>query len=45
MAMRDDQPLLLSKFDVAERQLLQAIRLFFKEEDEVSIHTLSEAAA
>jgi hypothetical protein len=45
MAMRDDPPLVLSKFDVAERQLLQAIRLFFKEEDEVSIHTLSEAAA
>lgn len=35
----------LSKFDVAERQLLLAIRLFFDEEDEVSIHTLSEAAA
>lgn len=35
----------LSKFEVAERQLLQAIRMFFEEEDEVSIHTLSEAAA
>ena len=35
----------LSKFDVAERQLLQAIRMFFAEEDAVSIHTLSEAAA
>ena len=34
----------LSKFDVAERQLLQAIKLFFQEEDPVSIHTLSEAA-
>ena len=34
----------LSKFDVAERQLLQAIRMFFAEEDAVSIHTLSEAA-
>lgn len=34
----------LSKFDVAERQLLLAIRLFFSSEDEVSIHTLSEAA-
>lgn len=34
----------LTKFDVAERQLLQSIRLFFKEEDPVSIHTLSEAA-
>ena len=36
--------LLLSKFDVAERQLLQAISMFFREEDPVSIHTLSEAA-
>ncbi|APW43010.1 hypothetical protein RS694_11010 [Rhodoferax saidenbachensis] len=35
----------LTKFDVAERQLLQSIRMFFAEEDEVSIHTLSEAAA
>lgn len=35
----------LSKFDVVERQLLQAIRMFFREEDPVSIHTLSEAAA
>jgi len=34
----------LSKFDVAERQLLQAIRLFFSRGDEVSIHTLAEAA-
>ena len=34
----------LSKFDVAERQLLLAIRLFFSSEDDVSIHTLSEAA-
>jgi len=35
----------LSKFDVAERQLLQAIRLFFSRGDEVSVHTLAEAAA
>lgn len=35
----------LTKFDVAERQLLLAIRLFFDEEDEVSIHTLTEAAS
>jgi hypothetical protein len=34
----------LSKFDVAERQLLQAIRLFFSQGDEVSIHTLAEAS-
>ncbi|WP_447778403.1 hypothetical protein [Variovorax boronicumulans] len=34
----------LTKFDAAERQLLLAIRLFFAEEDEVSIHTLAEAA-
>lgn len=37
--------LALNKFDVAERQLLQAIRMFFREEDPVSIHTLAEAAA
>ncbi len=36
--------ILLSKFDVTERQLLQAINMFFREEDTVSIHTLSEAA-
>lgn len=35
----------LTKFDVAERQLHQAIRLFFNRGDPVSIHTLSEAAA
>jgi hypothetical protein len=35
----------LTKFDVAERQLLQAIKLFFNEEDPVSIHTLSESAS
>lgn len=34
----------LSKFDVAERQLLQAITLFFRNEDPVSIHTLTEAS-
>ena len=37
--------LLLTKFDVAERQLNQAIRLFFSRGDEVSIHTLAEASA
>ncbi|WP_426357868.1 hypothetical protein ACPUVO_15640 [Pseudocolwellia sp. HL-MZ19] len=36
---------MLSKFDVAERQLLQAIRMFFNDEDPISIHTLAEAAA
>jgi hypothetical protein len=36
----------LSKFDVAERQLNQAVApFFFREEDPVSIHTLTEAAA
>jgi hypothetical protein len=35
----------LTKFDVAERQLLQSIKMFFGEEDPVSIHTLAEAAA
>lgn len=34
----------LTKFDVAERQLLQSIRLLFRDEDPVSIHTLSESA-
>jgi hypothetical protein len=34
----------LNKFDVAERQLNQAIKLFFDEEDVVSIHTLAEAS-
>ena len=37
--------LILSKFDVAERQLLQSINMFFREEDPVSIHTLAEAAS
>lgn len=35
----------LTKFDVAERQLNQAIRLFFSSGDEVSVHTLAEASA
>lgn len=35
----------LTKFDVAERQLNQAISLFFSGGDPVSIHTLAEAAA
>jgi hypothetical protein len=35
----------LSKFDVAERQLMQALQLFFDSRDPVSIHTLAEAAA
>lgn len=34
----------LNKFDVAERQLNQAIWLFFNDGDVVSIHTLSEAS-
>ena len=38
-------PLQLTKFDVAERQLNQAILLFFDEQDPVSVHTLAEAAA
>lgn len=38
-------PIKLTKFDVAERQLFLAIRLFFREEDPISIHTLSEAAS
>lgn len=38
-------PLHLTKFDVAERQLNQAISLFFGCGDPISIHTLAEAAA
>jgi hypothetical protein len=34
----------ISKLDAAKRQLETAIRLFFKEEDPVSVHTLSAAA-
>ena len=40
----DDELIFLTKFDVAERQLFQAVKMFFAEEDAVSIHTLSEAA-
>ena len=39
------EPIILTKFDVAERQLLQAINMFFRNEDPVSIHTLAEAAS
>ncbi len=39
------QILKLSKLDAAERQLNQAIKLFFAESDEVSIHALAEAAS
>lgn len=35
----------LSKFDAAERQLNQAIHLFFNGGDVVSVHTFAEAAA
>jgi hypothetical protein len=38
-------PLVLTKFDVAERQLNQAVLMFFDEQDPVSVHTLAEAAA
>ncbi|WP_065935085.1 hypothetical protein [Pseudomonas sp. 28 E 9] len=38
-------PIKLTKFDVAERQLFLAIRLFFREEAPISIHTLSKAAS
>lgn len=34
----------LSKFDAAERQLIQAINLFLEEGDQISVHTLIEAA-
>ena len=38
------QSILLSKFDVAERQFNQAVALFFDRADPVSIHTLAEAS-
>ena len=41
----NDRSVFLTKFEVAERQLNQAIRLFFEEGDSVSIHTLAEAAS
>lgn len=34
----------VTKFEAAERQLIQGIRLFFEEGDPISIHTLVEAA-
>jgi hypothetical protein len=34
----------LTKLDAAERQLRQAIQLFFRHADEVSIHTLTADA-
>ncbi len=40
-----DASIHLTKFDAAERQLHQAITLFFSGGDPVSIHTLAEAAA
>jgi hypothetical protein len=43
--MHPSSQLVLTKFDVAERQLHQAIRLFFDGGDPVSIHTIAEAAA
>ncbi|PWC10532.1 hypothetical protein [Brenneria corticis] len=39
----NDEFMILSKIDVAERQLNQSIRLFFEEDDPVSIRTLAEA--
>ena len=43
--MHPSSQLVLTKFDVAERQLHQAIQLFFDGGDPVSIHTIAEAAA
>ncbi len=45
MTIAPCKPLFLTKFDVAERQLNQAIALFFDRGDPVSIHTLAEATA
>jgi len=39
-----EQSIVLSKFDVAERQFNQAVSLFFDRADPVSIHTLAEAS-
>ncbi|ENG1093937.1 hypothetical protein [Yersinia enterocolitica] len=44
MERTDKMKLKLTKFDVAERQLLQAIRMFFREEDPISVRTLLEAS-
>lgn len=45
MSMHFGGAKILTKFDVAERQLAQAIQLFFEGGDPISIHTLAEAAA
>lgn len=45
MHSEDTSIFLLTKFEVAERQLNMAINLFFQEQDPVSIHTLAEAAS
>lgn len=43
--MNDSPPFeLVSKLEAAERQLRQAIRLFFERKDTISIHTLVSAA-
>src|SRR5437660_11025323 len=34
----------IAKLDAAERQLAQAIRLFFDRGDEIAVHTLASAA-
>jgi hypothetical protein len=44
MIVETENVIKLTKFDVAERQINQAIRLFFLDEDPVSIRTLIEAA-
>lgn len=44
MSMHFSGGMVLTKFDAAERQLTQAIRLFFDGGDPISVHTLAEAA-
>ena len=38
------EEIVVTKFDVAERQLLQSIHMFFREDDIISTHTVIEAA-
>ena len=44
MKMSDDGFITIAKMEAAERQLITAIKLFFRDEDPFSIHTLIGAA-
>lgn len=41
----ETEPQTISKLDAADRQVAEAIRLFYEERDPVAIHTLASAAA